>query len=146
MGIRKARIKDLNEINQLTAEMHRYLAGLNGAKLDEKELKKEFIKKEELKNVLVADEEGRLVGYLSYSGPHRDEWHGSHLLIEHIVVSSDRKNQGMGRDLFRELLGLAEERKLNLLVSTPLKNKRAIEFYTNLGFKPSSIMLFKEIW
>jgi ribosomal protein S18 acetylase RimI-like enzyme len=65
--IRRALIKDLDAINELTIEMHNYLGALVGIKFSRKELKEAMYGNEQnLENMYVAESDGKVVGYMSF--------------------------------------------------------------------------------
>jgi arylsulfatase A-like enzyme len=76
--IRKAKGGDLEVINKLTDEMHRYLACLYGLKLTLGELEEEHFDEEELENTWVAEVADKgVVGYMSFSRG-VNEWARAH--------------------------------------------------------------------
>jgi len=68
MRIRRALVKDLGTINELTFEMHNHLGSLVGIKFNMEDLKEEMYEsKQDLKNVYVAESNGKVVGYMAFS-------------------------------------------------------------------------------
>ncbi len=143
--IRKARVEDLEAINDLTDEMHRYLAALYGLELCERELEEEHFEEEELENVYVAEGvEADVVGYLSFSKG-VDEWAGPHYELEHLVVHEDHRGLGLGKKLFEVLLEKAGSEEVNITTGTLARNEMALRFYKGLGFKRLSIGLLLDL-
>jgi len=143
--IRKAGAEDLKAINDLTDEMHRYLAGLYGLELSERELGEEHFEEEELENVYVAESvEAGVVGYLSFSKG-VDEWAGPHYELEHLVIHEGHRGLGVGKKLFEVLLEKAEREEVNIRTGTLTRNERALRFYEGLGFKRLSIGLLLDL-
>jgi len=142
--IRKARVEDLDVINELTDMMHRYMANLYRLELSREELEEEHFDEEELDNTYVAESAGNVVGYISFSKG-KNEWAGPYYEIEHIVVAEKHRRQGIGRNLFKIVLGKAKEEKVNITAGTLARNKEASRFYEELGFKPLSIGLLLDV-
>ncbi len=143
--IRKAGEEDLNVINDLTDEVHRYLAGLYGLELSRWELEKEHFEVEELENVHVAEDiEAGVVGYLSFS-KRVDEWAGPHYELEHLVIHEGYRGLSVGKKLFEVLLEKARREAVNITTGTLAKNERALRFYEELGFKWLSIGLLLDL-
>lgn len=143
--VRKAEVKDLVAINELTDAMHNYLAGLYELKLADEELEEEHFSEEQLENVYVAEsaEEG-VIGYVSFSKG-SDEWAGPIYEIDHIVVDQDYRGLGIGRKLFEIVLERALREGANITTGTLVKNERALRFYQEQGFKPLSIRLVLDL-
>ncbi|MFQ6060081.1 MAG: GNAT family N-acetyltransferase [Thermoplasmata archaeon] len=144
--VRKARREDLGRINDLTDAMHKYMAGLYGLELSTHELEEEHYDEDELEDVYVAvdAERGVVIGYMSFSHG-RDEWAGPHYALGHMVVDEDYGSLGIGRELFSVLAQRAREECVNITTGTLKRNKRAMEFYESLGFKPLSVRLLLDI-
>ena len=142
---RKARVEDLEAINELTDTMHNYLAGLYGLELSREELEEEHLEEEELENTYVAEKGGEIVaGYMSFSKG-RDEWAGPHYELEHIVVREDYGGFGIAKSLFDILLEKAKREGLNIKAGTLKRNARGIRFYEELGFGHLSVGLLLDL-
>jgi len=141
--IRKARKEDIDSINQLSMEMHRYLARSVGIEFSDKDLEEEKINPSELKNILVAEVDGIVVGYVVFE-EEEDEWYGRHLYLGEIAVTDTYRGKGIGERLMQRLFDICEKKKLNLKVDTLVTNTRTIDFYKKLGFKPFMIHYIKE--
>ena len=131
-------------INALTDEMHRYMAALHGLELSSEELEAEHFEIDEIDSIYVAKMEGRVVGYASYSRG-INEWAGPYLEIDHIAAAEDRRGMGIGKTLFDILMGKARSEGVNITTGTLHKNERALNFYTQLGFKPLTTGLVLDI-
>lgn len=143
--LRKALERDLKAINDLTDELHRYLAGMYDLELSAEELEEEHFVREELGNVYVAeDTETGIVGYISFS-PARDEWAGQHYELEHLVVREDFRGSGVAEMLFSILLERAKLERLNIKTGTLLRNEGALRFYRRMGFKPLTVGLLLDL-
>lgn len=144
VDVRKARIGDLGAINDLTDLMHNYMAGLYGLELSAEELEEEHYDEDELENTYVAEEEGVVVGYMSFSTG-VDEWAGPHCELEHIVVREEYTGLGVAKKLFDILLERARSEGVNITTGTLSRNRRALGFYKKLGFKPLSVRLLLDL-
>lgn len=143
--VRKALEGDLEVINGLTDDLHRYLAGLYGLKLSVEELKEEHYGRDELKNIYVAEDvEKGVVGYISFSKG-RDEWVGPHYNLEHLVVRKDYRGFGVAKMLLDILLKEAKLEGVNITTGTLARNERALRFYKKIGFKLLTVGLLLDL-
>ena len=137
--VRKADSEDLEAINELTDIMHRHLAALYKLKLGNDEIDEEHFDAGELTNIYVAESAGTgIIGYISFSKG-TDEWIGPYYELEHIVVRKDYRSRGVGRELFKVLLDRAEHEGLNIKAGSLARNRLALDFLEELGFKQFSI-------
>jgi len=141
--VRRASVRDLDAINELTFEMHDYLGALVGVKFTLEDLKHEMYRsREDLKNVYVAELDGKVVGYMSFSHkPEENEFFGKYYHLYHIAVKQEHRGKGIATKLLKVLLQKAKREKVNILVGTLTPNKQAISFYQKHGFKPISLSL-----
>jgi len=143
--VRKAEAQDLDVVNALTDTMHKHLAGLYGLELSAEELKEEHYNEDELGNLHVAeDAEDGVIAYMSFSKG-KDEWAGAHYELEHIVVREDFRHMAIGRKLFKVLLEEANREGVNIATGTLARNKEALRFYEQLGFKQISVRLLLDL-
>jgi GNAT superfamily N-acetyltransferase len=121
--IRKARLEDLEAVNDLTDDMHNYLAKLYGLKLSKEELEEEHYDESDLEQTYVAEDgEKDIVGYMSFSKNY-DEWAGPHFELEHLVIHEDYRRLGLARKLFEFLLDKARREGVNIEAGTLVRNK-----------------------
>ena len=138
MKIRKAAIKDIKQIAEL---LHEY--DVHEHKLDRK------IKIEKIKDIIsfnkklimhpkvvffVAEEDGKLVGTIS--GEYRDSAVDRVGIFHNIIVTEKFRRKGIGKKLLKQIEKYFKKKrckKMHSLVRP--KNKRALKFYTKLGFK-----------
>jgi ribosomal protein S18 acetylase RimI-like enzyme len=143
--IRKARPEDLEAVNNLTDDMHNYLAKLYGLKPSEEELEEEHYDRSDLGQIYVAEDSRRgVVGYMSFSKG-CDEWAGPYFELEHLVIHKDYRRLGLARKLFETLLNKARQEGVNIKTGTLARNKRALALYKKLGFKSLSVGLLLDI-
>lgn len=138
--IRKARLEDFSEIKSLYQSVAKTTGGI--ARIEE-EITDAYIKRN-LENSLtkgislVVEEIGTntLVGEIHCYKLEPKVF--SHVLSElTIVVHSDYQSNGVGKMLFKELLSLIENTKLDILRMELIareSNKKAIQFYESIGF------------
>lgn len=138
IGIRRASVKDLDAINDLTVEMHNHLGALVGIKFSIEELKEEMYEDEEgLENTYVAESDGRVVGYMTFSrNVEENEFFGKYYHLYHIVVNREFRGKGIAAKLFNMLQRKAKLENVNIVCGTLCLNEEALEFYQRMGFKP----------
>lgn len=97
---------------------------------------------------IVADIEGRVVGYLALqlgrAGPYVHDHLRDHVHIENIVVASEHRKAGIGQALLAEAerFARAAGRKVILLGVLP-RNDLALSAYRRAGFAELSIEMVK---
>ena len=115
-----------------------YLAGLSVAK---RELMWTEILKDQMRGVLVAEDEARIVGFSSF-GPVRDEGENRLLTgeIYSIYVLEEFWNLGIGRTLMEDSLTALERDGFGSVKVWVLEtNQRAISFYEKFEFKTDGL-------
>jgi len=145
--IRKAKKQDVLTINSLTKEMHKFLGRMVGKEFSDKELKDEEVGVSELKGILVAEDltKKKVVGYISFSQKtEENEWYGKHLYLYEFAVAKEYRGKGIGEMLINRFVQMCRNKNLNIKVDTLIKNKKTIEFYRKMGFKPHTIYFIKE--
>jgi len=138
MRVRQAKREDIEEINRLTLQMHNHLGRLVGIEFSSDDLEEEFFSKSgSLDGVYVAEVNGKVVGYTSFSKQIReDEWCGRYYRLEHLIVDEKHRRKGYGTKLLEALLLRAQKDEANVVADTFVRNKGTIEFFKSLGFKP----------
>jgi len=126
MRIRQAKQEDIEEINRLTVQMHNHLGRLVGIKFTEDELEEEFFSESDsLDGVYVAEVDGKIVGYISFSNKIReDEWCGRYYRLDHLIVDEKHRRKGYGTKLLGALFQKARKDDANV-VATPLSTTKA---------------------
>lgn len=84
--------------------------------------------------VIVAQEDGRAVGFATY-GPFRP-WPAYKYTVEHSVyVHKDYRGKGIGKRLLQEIVRLASEREYAMMVAgIDTSNEDSIALHRKLGF------------
>ncbi len=93
--------------------------------------------------VLVADDDGSVVGFASY-GPFRDNrrWPGYRFTVEHTIhVDESQWRQGVGRKLLDALIARARAADIRVMVAgIDSSNVGSIAFHSRLGFVETARM------
>jgi ribosomal protein S18 acetylase RimI-like enzyme len=99
-----------------------------------------------ISRILLAEEQGQVVGLLSYS-IRPDLYHAGHTaLIEELVVAAGRRGQGIGSALMAELLERAARQGwAEVSVSTMPDNAGAQRFYRRHGLGEEAVFLEKHL-
>ena len=87
--------------------------------------------------VLVAEDEGTVVGYAAYGWFRSDgRWPGYDLTVEHSIhVAESHWSRGVGRALLEELMARARQAGLHVMVAAvDAANADSIAFHERLGF------------
>jgi len=140
VSIRRATKEDIERINSLTLQMHNHLGQLVGISFSVDELEDEFYgETDSLDEVYVAEIEGEVVGYLSFT--HRvfeDEWCGRYYRLDHLIVDEEHRRKGYGTKLLEVMLQKAQNDDANVVADTFVSNNGTVEFFKRFGFKPFS--------
>ncbi len=96
--------------------------------------------------ILLAEDDGLIVGLLSYCLRPNLFHAATACLIEDLIVTEAARSQGAGRALMVELLGRAEIQKwAEISVSVMPDNYRALWFYRLLGLTDEAVYLEKHL-
>lgn len=96
--------------------------------------------------VLLAQDDGKPVGYLLAEIREVEFRKGKSVFIENMGVSANNRDQGIGGMLISELVNLANEKGIKkIYVTTYLNNNKVLEFYRKNGFSDIDITLEKNI-
>jgi GNAT superfamily N-acetyltransferase len=132
--IRKSVKKDAKEVIRLIKELADF------EKLDPpnptavRNLIKDMYSKNSPIKVLVAETEGRLIGYAFYFYTYSTFLAKKTLYLEDVYVSADYRKSGVGKMFFNELKKAAKKNKCGRMEWHVLDwNVNAIRFYKNLG-------------
>ncbi len=141
LEIRKATRKDLERIvymladDEIGAQREHYSIPL----LDSYVEVFYAIEKDPNQELMIAESEGEVVGtfqltflpYLTYKGGWRAQ-------LEDVRIASDRRGQGLGRQLIQWAIHRSRERGAHMLQLTSNKKRiKAIGFYQRIGFENS---------
>ncbi|MGP4026941.1 GNAT family N-acetyltransferase [Actinomadura sp. 3N407] len=135
--IRFATPGDVPDILRLIRELAEYERALHEVKATEAQLRSRFFGDDPRVHALVAEHEGRVVGFavwfLTFS-----TWNGTHgIYLEDLFVEPDVRGHGHGKALLIELTRIADERGYGRVEWAVLNwNAPAIGFYESLGARP----------
>ncbi|HYQ54675.1 MAG TPA: GNAT family N-acetyltransferase [Pseudomonas sp.] len=86
------------------------------------------------------DEQGRLLGFASY-GPFRDRPANKYSVEHSVYVHHDCRGMGLGKRLLSELIELASQRDVHVMVGgIDLANEASIALHERLGFEPAGVI------
>lgn len=153
--IRKATIKDLDDILRLNLELFKKERREYDKLLDMNwthgEGKKYFQRRITKKDgfLVVAEHKGKLVGYLcggiSKTESYRIQKRSAEL--ENMFIEKKFRGQGMGRKLAEKFFDWCRGNKVERVsVSASFENSEAVHFYQKLGFKGYSTVLEMKLY
>lgn len=86
------------------------------------------------------DEQGRLLGFASY-GPFRDRPANKYSVEHSVYVHHACRGLGLGKRLLGDLIELAIERDVHVMVGgIDLANQASIALHERLGFEPAGVI------
>ncbi|AXM95044.1 N-acetyltransferase family protein [Pseudomonas plecoglossicida] len=86
------------------------------------------------------DEQGRLLGFASY-GPFRDRPANKYSVEHSVYVHHECRGMGLGKRLLGDLIELAIERDVHVMVGgIDLANQASIALHERLGFEPAGVI------
>ena len=127
--IRRAESKDCPRLLELIHELAVYEKAPQEVTVSLEHFKKSGFGEQPVWWAFVAEDEKGIQGfalyYIRYS-----TWKGQTLYLEDIIVTAERRGEGIGGKLFEQILAEAKERKLVRVVWQVLEwNEPAINFY-----------------
>ncbi|NDV23373.1 GNAT family N-acetyltransferase [Desulfovibrio sp. JC022] len=95
--------------------------------------------------ILVAEEHGEVVGMCTGQIVISTAEGGPSILVEDVVVRSDRQGAGIGSQLMEAILGFAEEqRATRLQLLADCDNTPALKFYQKIGWSNTSLICLRK--
>ncbi|MFA5368752.1 MAG: GNAT family N-acetyltransferase [Candidatus Paceibacterota bacterium] len=154
MKIQKAKIKNLDEIVDLSSEsavLHEkltpyYKLDKNFKTILKKSLKKNIYSSNGL--ILIAEEDNEIVGYLLAFKNYRPEMFDIKKtgLIADIFIRENCRKKGVGKLLVKGSFDWFKKSKIKTVeINIESKNKPALNFWNTLDFKEVSIEKYKEL-
>lgn len=152
--IRRATTDDIETIQQLGFELLDFERKNWDPSFDAKwpfseEGKKKYLAAIENKYTIIAEKDGKPVGYLigkiidispDSARPIKQAY------LENIYVSESLRGANIGSEIFANFKDYCKSEGVSRInVSVLSDNKNAVEFYKNVGFSPRSISLSQEI-
>jgi len=141
MKIRKATNKDFDQYLKLRKEDISEYSNLIKKKISlvqDLQIKKEFegMSKSKEHLILVAEKEGKLLGYLTGSII-KNIWQKSGY-VDDIFTSKELKRKGIATHLMKSFIKFLKAKNIKKCkLGVNIKNKKAIKLYKKLGFKLS---------
>ena len=137
LSIREATLEDLdNGLLEVFIEGYRYHQ--NGrpdvfANLTDEELKDDYIKNLERLTTIVALDNERIIGYLSYA---IKKHHKKKLDVDQLIVHDGYRGKGIGKMLMDEAYNIAKANGCDRIeLNCWLFNENAIAMYEHIGYK-----------
>jgi len=94
--------------------------------------------------ILVAEDQGRVVGMCSGQTVISTAEGGPALLVEDVVVAADRRGEGIGTRLLENLAGWAAGRGISRLqLLADRNNHEALNFYTKRGWRTTQLICLR---
>lgn len=135
--IRSAAIGDLKTIAQLIRALADYERLTDAVVLDEDELREHLFGPRPYAEVLLAETEGKVVGFALYFHNFSTFLGKPGIYLEDLFVEPAYRGQGHGKALLQELARIAVQRGCGRLEWSVLNwNEPALQFYRSLGAAP----------
>jgi len=145
MKVREATPKDRKAVLALIRELQTFL-DLRPAEVKASERLYASLLKEQNHLLLVAEENGEVLGLASLWFRKSLFHTGTCCLLDELIVRKDTRGKDVGRALVAEAVLAAKQRKAGEVeVTTFEKKTKASAFYKKLGFEEMGILLEKEI-
>jgi len=136
LSIRKAFVEDVPLILKLIKELSVYEKMSKEVVATEDVLRETLFGDKPYAQVLIAEIEGKHVGYALYFYNYSTFTGRPGLYIEDVYVSEKYRGQGIGTALFKYCANIAKENKCVRMEWIVLKWNPAREFYDHMGAKP----------
>lgn len=133
--IRPATRADIPRVHELICELATYEKAREQVETTPATLERDGFGENPLYSLLVADDEGEVVGialsYFRYS-----TWKGKRLYLEDLIVTESARGKGIGKDLLNATIELARQTNCSGLMWQVLDwNTPAIGFYEKFGVR-----------
>lgn len=146
---RKDEVSDLQVLNDevfIDNQQYDDDLDLSWAKSDKGEAYFTNLLKETEACCLIAEEDGKRVGYIAAASKKINYRKSKYIEIENMGVIPDYRSQGIGHQLVQKCLEWAKERGFQkVYVNAYFANNQAIKFYKDNGFLETDISLEKSI-
>lgn len=135
--IRRAEPKDVGDIARLIRALAEYEKLEDTVELDESRLREHLFGPQPHAEVLLAEVAGQVVGFALFFHNYSTFKCQPGLYLEDLYVEPAFRGQGIGHDLFKELIRIANERNCARMEWAVLRwNEPALSFYQAWGAKP----------
>jgi GNAT superfamily N-acetyltransferase len=151
MDIRPATIKDLKAIQELNLLLfkkeHREYDKLLDLNWTFGEVGTKYFKElieEEDSCVFVAEDDGKIIGYLAGSETEAEDYRKLPKVAEldNMLVLKENRGSGIGRKLYDAFIEWCKSRDVKIVrIQATAQNKDAIEYYHKMGLKDYTLIL-----
>lgn len=154
MKIRKAKIKDLEDVIELSYESaiyHKKLTLYYDTSKDVKEVLTKSLKKNIYSSnscIFIAEENNKIIGYLLAFKINRSEMFKVKKagLIADVFIERDYRRKGIGDKIVEECFNWFKKDKISFVeINVEFSNRQAMNFWNKKGFKNVSIERYKKI-
>ena len=133
--IRLAEKNDMSSVHRLITELAVFEKEPDAVEISVEDLQKDGFCEHPKFKVFVAEEDHAIIGmalfYERYS-----TWKGKAIHLEDLIVTQSKRNLGVGKALYLELMRYAQNNQYNRVAWEVLDwNTGAIDFYENTGAK-----------
>lgn len=154
MNIRKAKIKDLKDVVELSyksAIYHKKLTLYYDIDKDVKNILSKSLRKNIYSSnscIFIAEENNKIIGYLLAFKVNRPEMFKVKKagLIADVFIKEEYRRKGIGDKLVKECFDWFKGDKISFVeINVEVSNKQAMNFWNKKGFKDVSIERYKRI-
>jgi len=145
--IRQASVQDSAVIAQLVAQLIE-TSGYEGREVSPEQIEETLrrMADRDTCQVLLAEDEGQVVGLLSLSFRHTLFHRAPSALIDELVVAQGHRGRGIGRQLMSEAIERCRAAGCSEIeVSTERSNEAAQRFYRQYGFSHEAVLFELEL-
>jgi len=140
--IRSARESDLPSVEKLVVGLIGSLADGEGTNVETVLENSRGVLRDANAHILLAEDDGAVVGLVSFSTRRTLTHEGLSGLIDELIVGEGHRGRGVGRQLVRAAVYRCRELGCcEVEVSTEFSNAEAREFYRSCGFKERGVIL-----
>jgi len=131
--IRPGRKEDLPQVLELIKELAEYEKMPDQVWNTVEAMEKDGFGENPIYGLLVAEKEGRLVGYSIYYYRY-STWKGKRLFLEDILITKAERGNGAGKELFEKTIEIGKRENCTGMMWQVLDwNTPSIEFYKKYG-------------
>ena len=131
--IRMAQKEDLPEVLNLIRELAEYERAPQEVTVTLEELEEDGFGKRSMFEIVLAEEEGEIVGMAFYY-PRYSTWKGKCMYLEDFIVKKEMRGRGIGKLLFDHVVQVSADFGAKRLEWQVLEwNEPAIRFYESVG-------------
>ena len=145
ISIRKATNKDIPSILELLYELGRPKPKEDlEVETFERQIKQYMTDSD--KQILVAEQDSRIVGMISIMFLRRLNHNKPEMYIPELIVAKDKQNQGIGNNLISNCIKIAKEKNCyRIRLESGKERDKSHQFYKNLGFNQHALSFTFEL-